>query len=124
MRGDSFDIDNAVLSRLARVPGAPAAPASSAGPEATAAPAAARPTVIGGFETPLSGSIKVDGRDITHLPPAERPVTSLFQGLRYYNGSAYGSLGPVVAVSKIFISAEFASTWPIVPSRRPAAEGS
>ncbi|HVZ00038.1 MAG TPA: thiamine ABC transporter ATP-binding protein [Dongiaceae bacterium] len=40
--------------------------------------------LIGGFETPLAGSIKVDGRDITHLPPAERPVTSLFQDFNLF----------------------------------------
>jgi thiamine transport system ATP-binding protein len=40
--------------------------------------------LIGGFETPLSGSIKVDGRDITKLPPAERPVTSLFQDFNLF----------------------------------------
>ncbi|HEY4163939.1 MAG TPA: thiamine ABC transporter ATP-binding protein [Dongiaceae bacterium] len=36
-------------------------------------------SLIGGFEKPLSGSIRVDGADIAHLPPAERPVTTLFQ---------------------------------------------
>ncbi|MES1150982.1 MAG: ATP-binding cassette domain-containing protein, partial [Dongia sp.] len=40
--------------------------------------------LIGGFETPLSGSIKVDGRDITGLPPSERPVTSLFQDFNLF----------------------------------------
>jgi len=40
--------------------------------------------LIGGFETPLSGSIKVDGQDITRLPPAERPVTSLFQDFNLF----------------------------------------
>ena len=40
--------------------------------------------LIGGFETPLGGSIKVEGQDITHLPPAERPVTSLFQDFNLF----------------------------------------
>lgn len=40
--------------------------------------------LIGGFETPLAGSIKVEGRDITALPPAERPVTSLFQDFNLF----------------------------------------
>lgn len=35
--------------------------------------------LIGGFEEPLAGRIVIDGRDITALPPAERPVTTLFQ---------------------------------------------
>jgi thiamine transport system ATP-binding protein len=41
-------------------------------------------SLIGGFETPLAGSIRVDGRDITALPPAERPVTSLFQDFNLF----------------------------------------
>ena len=36
-------------------------------------------SLIAGFEQPLSGSIAIDGRDVTALSPAERPVTSLFQ---------------------------------------------
>jgi thiamine transport system ATP-binding protein len=40
--------------------------------------------LIGGFETPLSGSITVDGQDITALPPAERPVTTLFQDFNLF----------------------------------------
>jgi thiamine transport system ATP-binding protein len=41
-------------------------------------------SLIGGFETPLGGTIKVDGKDITALPPAERPVTSLFQDFNLF----------------------------------------
>jgi thiamine transport system ATP-binding protein len=36
-------------------------------------------SLIAGFDRPLSGRILVRGRDITALPPAERPVTMLFQ---------------------------------------------
>ena len=35
--------------------------------------------LIGGFEQPDSGQVLVDGVDITRLPAAERPVTTLFQ---------------------------------------------
>ncbi len=35
--------------------------------------------LVGGFETPASGSIRIDGVDITGLAPAQRPVTTLFQ---------------------------------------------
>src|SRR4029079_38302 len=35
--------------------------------------------LIGGFETPQSGRVMIDGVDVTTLAPAERPVTSLFQ---------------------------------------------
>jgi len=34
---------------------------------------------IGGFLAPTAGRVEVDGRDITALPPAERPVAQLFQ---------------------------------------------
>ncbi len=35
--------------------------------------------LVGGFEQPLSGAIRVDGVDIGGLPPARRPITTLFQ---------------------------------------------
>ncbi|MGQ0564288.1 MAG: ABC transporter ATP-binding protein [Gemmobacter sp.] len=35
--------------------------------------------LIAGFETPTSGSILLDGQDITHLPPNRRPVNTVFQ---------------------------------------------
>jgi thiamine transport system ATP-binding protein len=35
--------------------------------------------LIGGFVRPRRGRIVIDGRDITRLAPAERPVTTLFQ---------------------------------------------
>ena len=35
--------------------------------------------LIGGFETPQSGRVMIDGVDVTTLAPAERPVTSVFQ---------------------------------------------
>ncbi len=34
---------------------------------------------IAGFETPTSGTIHLSGRDITHTPPNERPVNTVFQ---------------------------------------------
>ncbi|MDE2119455.1 MAG: ABC transporter ATP-binding protein [Betaproteobacteria bacterium] len=35
--------------------------------------------MLAGFETPSSGRILVDGRDITALPPYERPINMMFQ---------------------------------------------
>jgi putrescine transport system ATP-binding protein len=35
--------------------------------------------MLAGFETPTSGSIEIDGTDITRLPPYERPVNMMFQ---------------------------------------------
>jgi len=34
---------------------------------------------IAGFETPTSGTIHLSGRDITHTPPNNRPVNTVFQ---------------------------------------------
>ncbi|MDB5524911.1 MAG: transporter, ATP-binding protein [Rhizobium sp.] len=35
--------------------------------------------VIAGFESPTSGAVKLDGRDITTLRPYDRPVNTVFQ---------------------------------------------
>jgi spermidine/putrescine transport system ATP-binding protein len=35
--------------------------------------------LIAGFEAPTSGMILLDGADITHLPPNQRPVNTVFQ---------------------------------------------
>jgi thiamine transport system ATP-binding protein len=35
--------------------------------------------LIAGFEQPLSGSVTWEGRDLTGLPPADRPLSILFQ---------------------------------------------
>jgi putrescine transport system ATP-binding protein len=35
--------------------------------------------MLGGFETPSSGRILIDGEDMTGVPPYERPVNMMFQ---------------------------------------------
>ncbi len=35
--------------------------------------------MLGGFETPTTGKILIDGMDMTNLPPYERPVNMMFQ---------------------------------------------
>lgn len=35
--------------------------------------------VIGGFEAPDEGLVRIDGADVTHLPPYARPVNTVFQ---------------------------------------------
>lgn len=36
-------------------------------------------SILGGFVPPTSGSIRVAGNDITQMPPARRPTTTVFQ---------------------------------------------
>ncbi|MBC8129946.1 MAG: ABC transporter ATP-binding protein, partial [Rhizobiaceae bacterium] len=35
--------------------------------------------MIAGFESPSSGTIRIDGKDVTHLPPNERKIGMVFQ---------------------------------------------
>jgi putative spermidine/putrescine transport system ATP-binding protein len=35
--------------------------------------------MVGGFETPTSGTIRIDGEDVTRLPPERRPTGMVFQ---------------------------------------------
>jgi putrescine transport system ATP-binding protein len=35
--------------------------------------------MLAGFETPSAGTVEIDGVDVTHLPPYERPVNMMFQ---------------------------------------------
>src|SRR5664279_3024875 len=35
--------------------------------------------MLGGFETPTSGKVLIDGEDMTGVPPYERPVNMMFQ---------------------------------------------
>nr|WP_072514594.1 ABC transporter ATP-binding protein [Ndongobacter massiliensis] len=52
--------------------------------------------LIGGFETPDSGRILFEGKDITHMPPHKRPVNTVFQRyslfphLNVYENVAFG----------------------------------
>lgn len=52
--------------------------------------------MIGGFETPTSGEILLNGKDISNLPPNERPVNTVFQKyalfpyLNIYDNIAFG----------------------------------
>lgn len=51
---------------------------------------------IAGFQVPTSGSIKINGNDITHIPPHLRPVNTVFQKyalfphLNVYDNIAFG----------------------------------
>ena len=52
--------------------------------------------IIGGFETPTSGEVLFEGRDIAHLPPYKRKVNTVFQKyalfphLNVYDNIAFG----------------------------------
>jgi multiple sugar transport system ATP-binding protein len=40
--------------------------------------------MVAGLEEPTSGTIKIDGRDVTNLPPAERDIAMVFQSYALY----------------------------------------
>ncbi len=52
--------------------------------------------MLAGFETPSSGTIYIDGVDMTNVPPYERPVNMMFQSYALFphmtveNNVAYG----------------------------------
>jgi putrescine transport system ATP-binding protein len=35
--------------------------------------------MLAGFETPSSGKIYIDGKDVSHIPPYARPINMMFQ---------------------------------------------
>src|SRR2546430_12466702 len=39
---------------------------------------------IAGLDEPTGGEIVIDGRDVTHLPPADRDVAMVFQNYALY----------------------------------------
>ncbi|WP_158804540.1 MULTISPECIES: ABC transporter ATP-binding protein [unclassified Acidisoma] len=63
--------------------------------------------MIAGFETPSSGSIIIDGQDMTGVPPYERPVNMMFQSyalfphMSVFNNVAYGLKKDGVARAEI-----------------------
>jgi spermidine/putrescine transport system ATP-binding protein len=36
-------------------------------------------SILGGFTTPTAGRVRIDGKDVTAMPPARRPTTTVFQ---------------------------------------------
>lgn len=52
--------------------------------------------MLAGFEVPTSGTIEIDGTDVTHQPPYKRPVNMMFQSYAVFphmnvaNNIAYG----------------------------------
>ena len=52
--------------------------------------------MVGGFEMPSEGSIRIDGEEVVHLPPEERPTGMVFQShalwthMNVFNNLAFG----------------------------------
>ncbi len=40
--------------------------------------------MVAGLEEPTSGTIRIDGRDVTHVPPADRDIAMVFQSYALY----------------------------------------
>src|SRR5690606_40695074 len=40
--------------------------------------------MVAGLEEPTAGTITIDGRDVTRLPPAERDIAMVFQSYALY----------------------------------------
>jgi putrescine transport system ATP-binding protein len=63
--------------------------------------------MLGGFETPTSGHIYLEGEDITDLPPYERPINMMFQSyalfphLTVFDNIAFGLKRDGIAKSEI-----------------------
>lgn len=82
MSGASIELDNLVFSYgETRMEFDLSVPASSV--IAIMGPSGSGKTtllnLIAGFENPVSGKVLIDGRDVTGLEPAERPVSMVFQ---------------------------------------------
>ncbi|MBB4008661.1 ABC transporter ATP-binding protein [Allorhizobium taibaishanense] len=63
--------------------------------------------MIGGFEQPTGGTIRIDGQDVTHLPPERRPTGMVFQShalwthMNVFNNIAFGLKLRGIAKSEI-----------------------
>ena len=40
--------------------------------------------IVAGLEEPSTGQVLVDGRDVTHVPPAQRDIAMVFQSYALY----------------------------------------
>ena len=65
--------------------------------------------IIGGFETPDSGKVIFNGKDITNVPPNKRPINTVFQKYSLFshmNVEENIAFGPKSAVKAPIIFAE------------------
>jgi spermidine/putrescine transport system ATP-binding protein len=47
--------------------------------------------ILGGFVQPSSGQVRIAGQDVSYLPPARRPTTSMFQDYALFPHMSVGS---------------------------------
>jgi spermidine/putrescine transport system ATP-binding protein len=47
--------------------------------------------ILGGFVEPSSGQVRIAGQDVSYLPPAKRPTTSMFQDYALFPHMSVGS---------------------------------
>jgi spermidine/putrescine transport system ATP-binding protein len=48
-------------------------------------------SILGGFLQPTKGEVLIDGRDCTHMPPARRPTTTVFQDYALFPHMSVGA---------------------------------
>jgi spermidine/putrescine transport system ATP-binding protein len=69
--------------------------------------------LIGGFESPTSGAIRIDGADVAALPPQRRPVNTVFQNY---------ALFPHMSVSQNIAFGLETQDWPQADVARRVSE--
>ena len=47
--------------------------------------------ILGGFVEPSAGKVSIAGQDVSYLPPAKRPTTSMFQDYALFPHMTVGS---------------------------------
>ena len=59
-------------------------------------------SILGGFVEPSAGSVRLDGEDVTHLPPAHRPTATVFQDYALFpHMSVLGNVAFGLAMRKV-----------------------
>jgi len=58
--------------------------------------------MVAGLEEPTSGKITIDGRDVTHVPPAERDIAMVFQSYALYpHMSVFENMAFALRIKKV-----------------------
>lgn len=58
--------------------------------------------ILGGFLEPTEGNVFIDGADVTHMPPARRPTTTVFQDYALFpHMSIEGNVGFGLKMKKV-----------------------